>query len=243
MIINARNNFLAKVSEVERYFVFLRDALEPGAHIAFGTAGGTQRLDTDLQKILKANSFLILYNLVESTVQDCLTAIYDAIRTDGLSYIHVRSEVQSVWRRYHANRLREASKDKHSTEIHFLISSAVQRVVMDLNRDYSAVSGNLDARKIREIAKAFGFSATVDRSARGGFLLVTVKDERNNLGHGLKSFSECGRDYTYDQLVECRDQAIAYLRSVIQNVDAYLTAKEYAETVARTLLLAGSPIP
>lgn len=243
MILNVRSNFLAKCDEVERYFAFLEGALEPGANLDFGRTGNVRIIDSELQKILKANSFLILYNLVESTIQDCLTAIYDAIRNDGLGYVHVRSELQSVWRRYHAKRLREASGETQSTEIHSLITSAVQKAVMDLNADYSAVSGNLDARKIRSIARAFGFSESVDNSANGGSLLVTVKEERNNLGHGLKSFSECGRDYTFSQLCDYRDQVIVYLTSVIQNVDDYLSAKAYAESTARSYLLSGSPIP
>ena len=243
MMLSVRQSFSAKASEVDRYFAFLEDALEPEAHLVYGTMNFTHALDNELQKILKANTFLILYNLVESTVQDCLTAIYDAIRTDGLGYVHVRTEVQLVWRRYHANRLREASKETHSDEIHALISSAIQKVVMDLNRYYSPISGNLDAQKIREIAKAFGFSPIVGNEAKGGDLLVRLKDERNNLGHGLKSFSECGRDYTYDRLVEFRFQTFTYLASIIDNVDEYLLGKEYAEEGARSLLLAGKPLP
>lgn len=55
----------------------------------------------------------------------------------------------------------------------------------------------------------------------------TVKDNRNDLAHGNKSFSEIGKDTTPDKLEEARKQTAAILILTIRNVTAYLNEKRY----------------
>ena len=55
--------------------------------------------------------------------------------------------------------------------------------------------------KITEFATKIGFSMRVHYSAGNGEKLHQVKTRRNNLAHGNISFSECGRDFTLEELV------------------------------------------
>jgi hypothetical protein len=60
---------------------------------------------------------------------------------------------------------------------------------------------------------------------------LTVKTERNNLAHGLKSFAECGRDVTYKSLVQTKNQVVVFLRQILSNVEKYISGKEYVLTI------------
>jgi len=65
------------------------------------------------------------------------------------------------------------------------------------------LSGSLDARKIKEFANQYGFSTAIMPINFDGQLthissdnLLTVKNQRNDLAHGVYSFAACGKDFT-----------------------------------------------
>ena len=89
-------------------------------------------------------------------------------------------------------------------------------------------SGNVDAQKVREIAKEYGFSSDINhKEAKGGKDLLTIKTNRNDLAHGTKSFSEIGRNYTVTELQEMKEAAFAYLDSILKNIESYIQKQEY----------------
>jgi hypothetical protein len=49
-----------------------------------------------LFKTLKANGFLLLYNLVESTMKNAIEAIFDEFKGRGVSFDSCRSEVRKI---------------------------------------------------------------------------------------------------------------------------------------------------
>ena len=57
--------FNERVNEIETYFSFLEDALKEKAVLSFesNATQQTKSIDAELQKILKANSFILLYKL------------------------------------------------------------------------------------------------------------------------------------------------------------------------------------
>jgi hypothetical protein len=78
------------------------------------------------------------------------------------------------------------------------------------------------------LAQKYGFTFKASAKLKGGYHLKRVKDERNSLAHGYKSFAECGRDLTYDGLVEIRKQVIPYLRQVLRGIDRFIVQRGYA---------------
>jgi hypothetical protein len=86
--------FEDRAKEVEIYFQFLRLVIVEKASLTHGLKKPKViAIDGELAKILKANAFLLLYNLVESSIRDGLRRIYEAILNrsqaakDGLSRI------------------------------------------------------------------------------------------------------------------------------------------------------------
>lgn len=89
-------------------------------------------------------------------------------------------------------------------------------------------SGNIDARKIRKTSEMYGFSCkTNSQKTKDGSDLLTVKTNRNDLAHGFKSFEEVGRDATADELLEIKKRVISYLKGILENIESYLSNKEY----------------
>ena len=91
-------------------------------------------------------------------------------------------------------------------------------------------SGNVDARRVREVAAIYGFSTNSNRSlTHDGAELLTIKNIRNDLAHGIKTYEEVGRDYPIKRLLEISIRATAYMAAILDNVSAYLDAEEFRE--------------
>ena len=69
--------------------------------------------------------------------------------------------------------------------------------------------GKLDARKIKNICDHHGIRYTLSAN---GDCLYTIKTQRNNLSHGDLSFSECGRDFTIEDLCQMMSETFTFFR-------------------------------
>ncbi|MDY6993463.1 MAG: MAE_28990/MAE_18760 family HEPN-like nuclease [Pseudomonadota bacterium] len=68
------------------------------------------------------------------------------------------------------------------------------------------------------------------KANRGGSKLLTVKTQRNQLAHGNISFSECGRDHTFIELNNIKNEVINYLEDILNNIENYIDNKAYKKT-------------
>jgi hypothetical protein len=220
----------AKVSEILLYFEFLEDLLEKDARLHFprGRKEKFSGIGDDLLKILKANAFLLLYNLIESSIRNGVSKIYDAVRTDGLSYTGVCDELRAVWTHQQFIPDEGRKVENNAKRLMELIDFVLSARLISLDARDLPISGNVDADQIRVMAQKYGFNFKASPSLKGGYLLKRVRDERNSLAHGYKSFAECGRDLTYEGLVEIRKQVIPYLRQVLRAVDRFISRRGYA---------------
>lgn len=179
-----------------------------------------QAVNEDLVKILKANGFLILYNLIEATIRNSIVAILNSIEIDMLPYRKLSDKLKRLWLRQEINEISEKGKLMERVEI-------ISKTILDdslptLERECVNISGNIDAQKIRDIAKQFGYDETKD-----GRQLVIIKDKRNILAHGEYTFSDVGKDYTYNELVKLKDETVLYIEDVLDKVELYINNKGY----------------
>ena len=66
-----------------------------------------------------------------------------------------------------------------------------------------------------------------DAASRGGIVLETVKDRRNDLAHGTLSFAECGRNYSIDDLGKIKDETVLFLQGLLAGMKQYYDGKQY----------------
>lgn len=206
------SDFIERSAEIEVYFRFVFDVLDGHRMI-------DPPMDADdferFKKTIKANGFLLLYNLVEATVSNAVEAIFDELRTHGIRFNDCRIEVQHVI----LCNLRRHNVGK----IHPKLTDISLHVVTETFRKNELFSGNVDARKIKATAKEFGFQSP----NKSGSKLLSVKNARNDLAHGNKSFAEVGRDNTHQEMEETKIQVVDYLTKMLECVSEYLTRKEY----------------
>ncbi|WP_238446456.1 MAE_28990/MAE_18760 family HEPN-like nuclease, partial [Microcystis aeruginosa] len=49
------------------------------------------------------------------------------------------------------------------------------------------------------------------------------------LAHGNKSFAEIGRDITVEELLTIKEEVIAYLEQILNNINQYITGQDYLD--------------
>jgi hypothetical protein len=57
-----------------------------------------------------------------------------------------------------------------------------------------------------------------------------VRENRNDLAHGIKSFEEVGRDKTIEELIGIKEELVEYLRQILENIQDYLEKQEYLDS-------------
>jgi len=225
-----RKEFEVRAAEVAGYFTFLEKVASDDATLNFTDKSGkpcSEAVDKDVLKTVKATGFLLLYNLVESTMTNAISAIFDELKEKKVTFDMVREELKKIA----FKNLRNGRADVHG----FINDVSVDILTAAFDRK-ALFSGNLDARKIRETASQYGFSADTNQQlTRGGVELLTIKTNRNDLGHGDKSFSEVGREHDAGELVKIKGETIAYLSEILTNVEHYIREKHYLATVPSSM--------
>ncbi len=183
-------------------------------------ASGGREMDLARLHVLRAGTFLILYNLIEASARGALDGIHDALISGRVPFgdltPSLRREVVKGFRR------------KQDPEDHVgLVEMPIDFVAMSLDADHQ-FSGNVDAKLIRKIATTYGFSdATETTRTRDGADLLTIKNARNDLAHGLKTYDEIGRNYSARNMIEIGFRSLLYVENIIHNIDSYIDSAGY----------------
>ena len=222
-MLEVKQDFETRKQEVELYFAFLSDLEQKAISISQQDQQGNPlpyELDTTLSKTLKATGFLLLYNLVESTMSNGINAIFDELKQKNVDYDSVTDELKK--------KALQNIKNNKTDELCSKISNISVDILSAGFNPRNLFTGNVDAKKIREVAMDHGFSSDTDgQTTKGGEKLLTIKTNRNDLAHGLKSFSEVGREHGISGLLEIKNETIAYLEAILANIENYISFQEY----------------
>ncbi len=216
-------DFQSRVAEIEAYFDFV--ARVDARDIMLVAKGGvghaySATAQDDLLRTFRASAILLLYNLMESTVTNAVEAIFDELSTQGIHFNECRAEVRRVV-------LTNLKQHNPGDILAKLQQLSTDIIIKTFNKD-KIVSGNVDARRIKELADRYG----INRPAADGNDLLTVKTSRNDLAHGSKSFAEVGRTFTIADIIRIKDKVIAYLTAMLKNVIDYIQQQHYRTSAA-----------
>ncbi|MEG4582281.1 MAE_28990/MAE_18760 family HEPN-like nuclease [Microcoleus sp. MON1_C5] len=219
-------DFNERSKEVSKYFMFLKSLEQGTTQLSMQGQGGISKIkeiDSELIKTLKASGFLLLYNLVESTMRNAIQAIFDELQGQRVSYDQIRPELKKIV----LKNLKKRDPDKIFSSI---TAISIDIIIAGFDKE-DLFSGNLDGRKIRTTATEYGFLHRTDSVKTGdGIDLLIIKSNRNDLAHGLKSFAEVGKDKTADELLEIKNKTVRYLRQILQNIEQYLSNQDYLDS-------------
>jgi len=233
-----REEFDNRLLEVNTYFEILEllelDKPKLSAHNLEENKIVEIIFDNRRINILRSNAFLLLYNLVESTVFNSVTAIFDAIGADKhkpkLDYFDVIDAIKKYWLN---NVYKHDEKIKKDTIVKSFmdIANRIFNESLSLASNYLKYGGTLDADTIQTTAVELGVSIAplkngFDKNTHGE-AFRQVKRHRNWLAHGDKSFAEIGQDFPYSRLEEWRIYIVEHLEKFIVSMEAYIQNEEY----------------
>src|SRR5437868_6471262 len=97
-MIDVKRDVEQRITEIDLYFSFMEKIDLKSTRLQHN--GATEIIDPNLSKILRANAFLILYNLVESSMRNALEEIYARIRANGKTFDDVKDGIKREVLRY-----------------------------------------------------------------------------------------------------------------------------------------------
>lgn len=233
-----KDDFDKRKAELDDYFDFLSklDKDVPTLHYEEKKVSYTYSVDAELLKILKANGFLLIYNLVESFCRNFLLEILTAIQIKKLTLKKLSEEAQKIWIAQKVKNYKDPNTSAETLENCFHgmatdiinntvieFSTIIHKIETDERFDAFGLSGNINKQKIRELADNYGFKKiTVPKSEKAGEDLDEIKEFRNKLAHGRITFRDCGKDKSVTQMIDYKNNAVEYLEGVLNNVEDYL---------------------
>lgn len=216
-----QRNFTKRVEDIEETFRLVNFIanVESYKNLPITHADGSKLfVNQEMQCALKAQFLIVLYNIVESTVCDCLNAIYDSVTDDELTFAELSDEMRAMWKNY-VKRNQKPDSLKSDTE---LMGMAIRFESLAIN-----ISGNLDIRKIFEVFAKHGCILDETNRKKYSNSFFVVKNKRNLLAHGNTSFSECGSLYLVSDLHKFKDDILKGMQEVVAQAKGYISNKKY----------------
>lgn len=179
--------------------------------------------------VLKASVILVLYNAVESTIKSVLVKIHEEINSRGVAYDDLSKEIKNLVLVYFYKHKAKRSDVHNALDvIHHTVDLIRGRGVFSLPYDsmiesYQLFSGNLDAKKIRKIMDKYGIEITENHGKK----LQIIKNGRNSLAHGNKSFEDYGRNIVVGNMVLFLEDVKNFLNEVIEKSSEFLCNEKY----------------
>ena len=213
--------------EVSKYFIFLQDLEQGKVKLIKEIQGNNKanKIDVELENTLKGSAYLLLYNLIESTMKNAIEAIFQELQEKDVSFDKIRPELKKII----LVNLKRRNPDKILEKIQDI---SLDIVSIGFNKE-ELFTGNIDSKLIRETAKKYGFDSQTDDKKRTNdknSYLRLIKNNRNDLAHGNRPFGAVGKSKTADELIEIKKTIVEYLKGILENIETYIDNKEYLDS-------------
>lgn len=233
-IMNSKILFSERKEDITKYFDFVKFIINERPSFSYrdraSGEGRTTEIDIEMTHILKANAYIILYNLIEATVSNAIEDIHEELNTcpdlcidkicDSLTKLALKKLDKNI-----VSGMDFSQGDVAKLILKKWLDEHKKQVLADKNPLFS---GNVDAQKIRDVASMYGFSSDTDRSkTHNGGNLVNIKMARNALAHGSESFLNKGQETSIDNLEFLKNEVFYYLEEILDNIQNYLDGQLY----------------
>jgi hypothetical protein len=231
-MIAATSDFEKRKLEINEYFEFVGIVNSEAKQVDIKykreishTRRQKYEVSDSLQKVLIANGFLLLYNLIEATTRNAVGTIFNELEDNGIDYTKLSENLKKIFVRHKTSVLKDGTfnASKLNSDLFNITLEIISEEVVILSKNNLNFSGNLDARKIKKIATNYGF----EEPTVNGDNLLTIKTKRNHLAHGDFSFSEIGKDYSIGDIIDFKNEAYLYLEEFIKNIGDFIVNQEY----------------
>lgn len=223
LLFDAQEALNDRLLEVDLYFKFISAIIREDGVLQHRPDGATVHrefvVNRDLELTLMSIGYIVLYNLVESTVRNYVDSIYKDMVQKGVRIEQTKETIRKL--------ILNGFKTHMASEYYKEDLTDLSAKIINCCWNPDALfSGNVDLRKIREISFDFGFKLPhgVDPCSNE---LLKVKANRNYLAHGKKSFRECVQNDSIDEIIKAKSQISTFLKALAKHIAAYITQQKY----------------
>lgn len=220
--------------EVTTYLEFLKVAVERRATIRAKDGALELPLSQTLTHTLKANLLLLLYSAMEATLIQLLDEMHSAIEANCTSVDLLNAQLLRVVlktvKRDSSEKALSSAAPLHKSLFEFWIKDW-QGKSSGKEKRVDGISGSVDSKVIYSQLEKFGVVPSTDNgrvpAEFAERVLQKVKNKRNELAHGEKSFTDLGREMAVEDLVDDSSKVFENLRKIVDAVDKYLLDRRY----------------
>lgn len=222
------DEFEERKEEIDCYYKFLRQVTSQTYSLKNRRSNMDICLDNRIKKILKANSFLLLYNLIESTVKNSVQFVCQEIVKENIQYNDIVEGLQKQWVKVHTRQHLQSPKDEKLRDgVKFIIDKTLNDFIQFEGNYKIKYSDNIDTEVMLAIAKDFGFKLDFAKSLKHGYRIGEIRVKRNFLAHGNITFSDCGQNLSMEDLTLYKNDTYKVLKKFLSVIKKYLDKKKY----------------
>lgn len=229
--------FEERYDEIDAYVNLLEDIERAAMSGAPKIEGTNSRITASQQKILYSSLYLQLYNLVESTVSQCLDAVAEAT-VDNARWrpIDLNEKLRGEWVRSIARTHVDLNADNRLKSAMEMCDHLIRQLPMQELRIEKGGGGNWDDEAIEKITMRIGCTLAISKGTRSAIKravrddlgpMKLVKNRRNSLAHGSISFTDCADGVAVSELRSMTDAVSQYLREAIECFISYIDLFEF----------------
>ena len=233
-MLNLKTDFEDRIDEVNQFFLFMSKINEIDTHknsVKLESSNSTviPFVNRDMQKILRSQCFLMLYNLIEATLRIGIQSILDSINDEKLRFDQLSNKYQDLFLLSISSQYAEQTSKKGIASSIKVLINQITNDSIHFSNGFDDASGNVDFRYIEDKKKLFGLICKkpltdLDNLKKG---MLKVKRERNLLAHGNKSFKKAAEMLTPRELIGYKELVVEYLRIFVDVVEVFINEKEF----------------
>jgi len=226
--------------EIEFYYQVLFDVMSHEPHnVNIDNISSRAKIktkdDSRFIRIMKSNFLVMLYNLIESCVKKAFEEVYEILESENISYVQASYALRDIWSNYEISHAQQANakEETYGNRVKNIIERVISNAPVVLSKKVieTMASGNLDARKIRELLKKHDINF-VETNEGDKHRILIVKTKRNSLAHGDESFDEAARNLTLEDLKNIKCDVLVFIDDALRAIAQYYDDKLYRNDVA-----------
>lgn len=234
-----RDTYEERISDIEAHFELIMnisDAIGNGGAKFLINDGNHYSITAQQQKILFSSTYLQLYNLVESTVTQLISAVgrHSQDRVDG-DLTKLSDKIRDLYLKHMLPEKANLTPEKRLEHSIRLLHQAVGVEPVEIIIPRGG-GGNWDSREIKNLSTRIGVELTLPSEMQSNLQrpfrndkgpLRHIKDVRNDLGHGKISFGDCGTGHLHSDFRILIDIVKDYLELLMEAYGEYIDNQRY----------------
>lgn len=182
---------------------------------------------SEVTAIMKATVLIMNYSAVEATIVEVIDEVFCFIKNSGVTFRGISEGVRKQLLSYKLRHIRSSGDSTIESFVDDTLRWALEDAefwLPDKSTIRDSFLGNLDARKIRSVTDQMGITVLTSKRTRNGSDLKEVKESRNYLAHGYKSFIDLGLLKTTRELQDQTKRIAEFLLAIIRAFERELRA-------------------